>query len=133
MNKHSGIILSQADSRPLYLQVMEQVKRLVATGHWLPGEEIPSIRALAAELAVSVITIKRAYLELEREGIIATRQGKGSFVDDNPNLQPKIQQKELANHLHRAAELAGVLGLTEKGFLEKAKEAYAKQKEAEKK
>jgi GntR family transcriptional regulator len=81
-------------------------------GDLAPGVELPSIRQLAADLQVSVITIKRAYLELEREGIIATRHGKGSFVTNDPKIQPKIQESELEEHLTQAAELGLLLGLS---------------------
>jgi GntR family transcriptional regulator len=64
----SGIIISQSDKRPIYLQIIEQVKRRIALGDWTEGQPIPSIRQLAVDLQVSVITVKRAYLELEREG-----------------------------------------------------------------
>jgi len=72
IDMHSDIVISQTDSRPMYLQIMEQVKQRVAVGDWAAGEEIPSIRQLAVALRVSVITVKRAYLELEREGVILT-------------------------------------------------------------
>ncbi len=66
---------------------------------------------LAADVRVSVITVKRAYLELEREGVIVTRQGKGSFVADGEDLGRRLQQRELEQHLAAAAELAYALGL----------------------
>lgn len=112
MTKHSWIVISQADARPLYLQVIEQVRRCVATGDLLPGAELPSIRQLAADLNVSVITIKRAYLELERDGIIDTRQGRGSVVVDNPSIRPTVQEDELESHLTRAAEQGLLLGFS---------------------
>lgn len=112
MVRHSWIVISQADARPLYLQVIEQVQRRVAVGDLAPGAELPSIRQLAADLGVSVITIKRAYLELERDGVIATRQGKGSFVVDNPRIQPTVQERELDTHLSRAVELGLLLGFS---------------------
>ena len=102
MKKHSWITISLSDPRPLYLQVIEQIMRRVAVGDLLPGTELPSIRELAAELKVSVITIKRAYLELERNGIIATRQGKGSVVAERPGLQSLLQEHELKDHLTQA-------------------------------
>ena len=77
---YSGIYISQTDARPMYLQIMEQIQARIAAGDWPAGKELPSIRALAAALSVSVITIKRAYLDLENEGVIVTRHGKGSFV-----------------------------------------------------
>ena len=112
MNKHSLIVVSQADPRSLYLQIIEQVQRRVAVGDLKPGEELPSIRQLAVELCVSVITVKRAYLELERDGIIATRQGKGSFVVDDPKIQPTVQLRELELHLKEAANLGLLLDLS---------------------
>ena len=88
---HSGILISQADARPMYLQIVEQVRQRVAAGDWPPGKEMPSIRALAADLRVSVITVKRAYLDLETEGVIVTRQGKGSFVADAQDLAQSLR------------------------------------------
>jgi len=73
---HSELTISQADPRPMYLQIIEQVRRRIAVGDWGPGQEIPSIRALAVSTRVSVITVKRAYLELEHAGVIVTRHGK---------------------------------------------------------
>ena len=64
----------------MYLQIVEQIKQRVSVGDWVSGQEIPSIRQLAVALCVSVITVKRAYLELEREGVIVTQHGKGSMV-----------------------------------------------------
>lgn len=110
MTKHSWIVISQTDARPLYLQVIEQIQRRVAVGDLAPGAELPSIRQLASDLKVSVITIKRAYLELEREGIIATRQGRGSFVVDKPFIRPTAQERELDGHLAKAAEQGLLLG-----------------------
>jgi len=111
MTSHSWIVISQADPRPLYLQVMEQVRRRVAVGDLPGGTELPSIRQLASELQVSVITIKRAYLELERDGVITTRHGKGSVVADRANLQATIHVRELESHLASAADLGLLLGL----------------------
>ena len=98
-----GLTISQADRRPLYLQIMEQVRRRVALGDWQPGQEIPSIRALAAATRVSVITIKRAYLELEHEGVIVTRQGRGTFVANDVALGRHLREEELDGHLAKAA------------------------------
>jgi GntR family transcriptional regulator len=109
---HTGIVISQTDTRPMYLQIMEQVKQRVAVGEWAPGAEIPSIRQLAIDLRVSVITIKRAYLELEREGIIVTQQGKASIVSPNPDLSPRLCNEELADHLEQVLRLGELLGLT---------------------
>ena len=80
------MVLSQADGRPIYVQIMDEVRRRVALGDWGPGFRLPSIRELASELKISVITVKRAYLELERAGVIVTRQGRGSFVSERVDV-----------------------------------------------
>ncbi len=96
----------------MYLQIMEQIKQRVAVGDWPRGEEIPSIRQLAMELNISVITIKRAYLELEREGVIVTQQGKGSTVAMDAGLGARLYGQDLERHLEQAARLGALLGLT---------------------
>lgn len=106
-----GFVISQSDKRPMYLQIMEQIKQRIAVGDWVPGQQIPSIRQLAVDLEVSVITVKRAYLELEREGIIQTRHGKGSQVAEGVDLGLKLREAELGEHLKQAAKLAAMLGL----------------------
>jgi GntR family transcriptional regulator len=110
---YSGIIISQTDARPMYLQIMEQIRARIAAGDWAAGKELPSIRALAAALNVSVITIKRAYLDLENEGVIVTRHGKGSFVADVNGLAGELQEEKLDEHLKAAAGIAQGLGLTD--------------------
>ena|ERR1700678_14388 len=108
---HSGIVISQTDSRPMYLQIMEQIKQRIVVGDWQPGQEIPSIRQLAVELSVSVITVKRAYLELDREGVIITQHGRGSIVAPGVDLSPRLYQEELQEHIEHVARLGDVLGI----------------------
>jgi GntR family transcriptional regulator len=107
----SSFIISQADPRPMYLQLMEQICQRVATTDWPAGHELPSIRVLAAEVRVSVITVKRAYLELERQGVIVTRQGKGSFVSDSVDLGLRLRARELDAQLRSVASLSLTLGV----------------------
>jgi GntR family transcriptional regulator len=109
-----SFIISQSDKRPMYLQIIEQVKRRIAVGDWTEGQAIPSIRQLAVDLQVSVITVKRAYLELEREGIIVTQQGKGSHVASTPGLAIKLREQELEQHLEQATRIASILGIRPK-------------------
>lgn len=108
----AGFLISQSDKRPMYLQIMEQVKQRIAVGDWTPGQPIPSIRQLAVDLQVSAITVKRAYLELEREGVLLTRQGKGSQVADRVDLGMHLREQELGQHLDEAAKLGAMLGLS---------------------
>ena len=107
----SGFVISQADGRPMYLQIIEQIKQRIAVGDWKAGQPIPSIRQLAVDLEVSVITVKRAYLELEHEGVITTQHGKGSVVAERTDLASQIYEQELAKHFEQAARLGGLLGL----------------------
>jgi GntR family transcriptional regulator len=111
MDIHSMLTLSQTDGRPMYLQIMEQIKLRVAVGDWPPGFKIPSIRELSLSLRVSVITVKRAYMELERENVIVTMQGKGSFIAERSDLGPQLQYQELDKHLEKAVKLAALLGI----------------------
>jgi len=104
------MILSQADSRPIYIQIMDEINRRVALGDWAPGYRLPSIRELAAELKVSVITVKRAYLELERAGVIITQQGRGSFVNESIDVDD-VRQAELERAVEHAAQLGAAMGL----------------------
>ena len=76
------IPISNSDPRPLYEQISEGVKEKIFKGDLSPGDALPSIRQLAQELKISVITIKRAYHELEQQKLIVTRQGRGTFVAD---------------------------------------------------
>jgi GntR family transcriptional regulator len=126
---HSSLTISQADPRPLYLQVKEQIRHRVAIGDWAPGTELPSIRALAAAISVSVITIKRAYLELELEGVIVTRQGKGSFVAEGATLAPTLRIAELDEQLKTALRTARSIGMEPDAVAERLRE-LAKGKES---
>jgi GntR family transcriptional regulator len=96
----------------MYLQIVEQIRQRVLVGDWERGQEIPSIRQLAVALRVSVITVKRAYLELEREGVIVTQHGKGSMVAPDAGLNPHLREEELMEHLAQAVRLGDLLGLT---------------------
>jgi GntR family transcriptional regulator len=107
----NAFLISQSDKRPIYLQIMDQIKQKVALGDWTEGQAIPSIRQLAVDLQVSVITVKRAYLELEREGVIVTQQGKGSRVASSRGLGMRLQEEELEKHLEQAIRLAELLGI----------------------
>lgn len=95
----------------MYLQIIEQIKQRIAVDDWPPGTEIPSIRQLAVALRVSVITVKRAYFELEREGVITTQHGKGSKVAESPNVAPRLYDQELEQSLAQVARLGAMLGL----------------------
>jgi GntR family transcriptional regulator len=121
-----GFLISQSDKRPIYLQIMEQIKQRIAVGDWMEGQLIPSIRQFAVDLQVSVITVKRAYLELEREGVIVTQQGKGSRVSSNPGLGMRLQEQELQKHLEQAIRISALLGIRPEQLEKRLSEALDK-------
>jgi GntR family transcriptional regulator len=127
-----ALILSQTDKRPMYLQIMEQIKQRIAVGDWVVGQAIPSIRQLAVELQVSVITVKRAYYELEREGVIFTQQGKGSRVSSTSGLAARLREQEMEQHLEQAARIAAQLGMPPKQLQHRLREAGDRIAEEEK-
>jgi GntR family transcriptional regulator len=119
----SAFTISQTDKRPMYLQIMEQIKQRIAVGDWKEGQSIPSIRQLAVNLQISVITVKRAYLELEREGVIVTHQGKGSHVASSAGLGARLREQELEQHLEQAMRIAAMLGIQPRELEHRLREA----------
>lgn len=115
-----NFVFSQTDKRPMYQQIMDQIIQRIAVGDWPPNTPLPSIRKLAIEIKVSIITVKRAYLELEREGVIVTQQGKGSWVNDSLNLK-ELQHEELTQHLEQVGKLAKSLAIPEDKLLDMLK------------
>jgi GntR family transcriptional regulator len=91
--------ISAAAPGALYQQIVDGLKREVSEGRLAPGTALPSFRALAEDLLVSVITVKRAYEELEREGIIYRRQGLGTFVSESAGERSRDAKKERAREL----------------------------------
>ena len=113
------IIIRNTANQPIYEQIYTQLKAQIIAGALTPGEALPSIRALAKDLKISVITTKRAYDELEAEGFLYTVAGKGCFVaEKNLELIREHQLKELEDHLSAAAELARSCGLTVEELME---------------
>lgn len=110
------IIISNASTLPIYEQIVVQMKDLILSGELEEGQQLPSIRALASDLRISVITTKRAYAELEAQGFVETVQGKGSFVaGGNKELlrEERLRHvEELLASAVREADSVGV-GLSE--------------------
>jgi GntR family transcriptional regulator len=104
--------ISAAAPGPLYQQIVEGIKREISEGRLAPGASLPSFRGLAEDLLVSVITVKRAYEELERERIIYRRQGLGTFVsdlaDDRSREMKTARARELLQEALREANEAGL-------------------------
>ncbi|MBL8517040.1 MAG: GntR family transcriptional regulator [Betaproteobacteria bacterium] len=109
----------------MYAQIVDQIVAKVLAGDWKPGQALPSIRELASASSVSVITVKRAYLELERASVIVTRQGKGSFVAEAQDLPRQLVQDEFDSHLIGMVNAAHKLGLREKDVVGQVRAAMA--------
>ncbi len=107
------IIISNSSPDPIYEQVTRQIKAQIINGELREGESLPSIRKLAQGLQISVITTKRAYDELEKEGFIDTVEGKGSFVAmQNKELLREKKMKIVEEKMVEAVEEARLLGIT---------------------
>lgn len=107
------IIISNTSEEPIYRQIAEQIKAMIVRGELAEGEMLPSIRNLAKELGISVITVKKAYEELEREGYIVSSQGKGTFVAvQNRELLREMRLRVVEEKLEEAAVAAKSLGLS---------------------
>ncbi|WP_295857336.1 GntR family transcriptional regulator [uncultured Oscillibacter sp.] len=101
------IVLRNTSGAPIYEQIAAQIKDQIVDGTLEPGQPLPSIRALAKDLRISVITTKRAYDELEAQGFLTTVAGKGCFVaEQNTQLIRESRLREIEEHLQSAAELA---------------------------
>ncbi len=107
-----NIIISNSDPRPIYEQVGEAIRAAIVSGELAAGEALPSIRGLAKDLRISVITTKRAFEDLEREGYIETVPGKGSFVAGaGAALLRERRLTEIEDCLRRAIELGRSCGV----------------------
>ena len=119
------IILSNTDGTPIYEQIARQIKAKIVGGELQPGEALPSMRLLAKDLRISVITTKRAYEELERAGVIITQTGRGSFVAPvGIELLREEQLRRVEEHLAEAARAAHLGGLNKEEFAALAAETY---------
>lgn len=118
-NTHMDIIISNSSGRPIYEQITAQIKQMIMGGDLRPGDALPSMRLLAKELRISVITTKRAYEELAREGFITNVVGKGSFVADvGSEMMREENLREIEQKLQAAIDHAKAAGLTREEFLE---------------
>ena len=113
------IIISNSNGKPIYEQIIDQIKAAIVSGELAEGEQLPSIRALANSLRVSAITTKRAYADLEAAGLIETVQGKGCFVaGGNAELIREEQLRQVEAHMARAVDAGRAMGLTDDELVE---------------
>lgn len=114
-----NIIISNSSNHPIYEQITEQIKALILTGELKEGDSLPSMRVLAKELRISVITTKRAYEDLERDGFIKSFTGKGSFVcPKNVELLREENLKKIESSLNQAIAIASRSGISHAQLLE---------------
>ncbi|MBP3318466.1 MAG: GntR family transcriptional regulator [Ruminiclostridium sp.] len=108
-----NIIISNVGDKPIYNQIYQQIKTAILSGSLAPGQALPSIRALAKDLRVSVITTKRAYEELERAGYLYTVPGKGCYVaEKNTELVREGYLTQIEEHMSAILTLAPACGLS---------------------
>ena len=108
-----NIVIRNTGDMPIYEQIVVQIKQAIVAGELTEGEALPSMRLLAKELRISVITTKRAYEELERDGFLTTIPGKGCFVAPrNLELVREDTLRRVEEHLSRAVDAAKTGGVT---------------------
>ncbi len=113
------LIISNASGKPIYEQICTQIKNAILSGELSPGDALPSIRALAKDLRISVITTTRAYDELERDGFIDRVPGKGCYVaEKNLELVREAHLKQIEDHMNAIVDLAAGCSLTEEEAME---------------
>ena len=118
--------ISNVDGVPIYQQIINQVRHLIAAGRLLPAEELPPIRLLAEQLTVNPNTVARAYLELERAGIVTKRQGSGTYVSEKaPALNRREKLKELQQRVDPLLVAAAHLNVDLDDVLELVRERYS--------
>jgi len=108
-----NIIISNSSGKPIYEQITSQIKNLIISGELKPGDPLPSMRLLAKELRISVITTKRAYEDLERDGFIVSIIGKGTFVaSQNPEFMREEFLRKVEEYLQQAVDTAKQSNIT---------------------
>ena len=113
------IILINGSPVPLYEQIKNAIKENILKNKVEEGEQLPSVRTLSKDLKVSILTVKKAYDELEEEGFVESRQGLGTFVaGKDSEVKREEMQKELENHLQEAIKLSADLDLDKETILE---------------
>ena len=119
------IIISNHANKPIYEQITSQIKAMIMSGELQAGDAIPSMRALAKSIHVSVITVQKAYEELQRDGFIETTVGRGSFVSaQNKAFYQEAQQRIAEEHLKIAADIGRVNNISLESLIEVLKLFY---------
>ena len=123
------ISLNYRDARPIYEQIKDGLRKLIVTGAMAPDEKLPSVRALAAQLAINPNTIQRAYEALEREGYLCTVAGTGSFAAERGGINT-VRRDALLRQFDAAASELLFLGLTPEELAARLRAAKGKETQA---
>jgi len=119
------IIISNSTAKPIYEQITSQIKAMIMSGELATGTPLPSMRALAKSTHVSMITIQRAYDDLQRDGFIDSTVGRGSFVSaQNKDFVQEEQQRRAEEFLQQAAEIGKTYGIPIETLVEILKILY---------
>lgn len=122
------IIISSNTAKPIYEQITSQMKAMVMSGELQTGDPLPSMRSLAKSLHISVITVQKAYEDLQRDGFIETTVGRGSFIAaQNKEFYQEEQQKKAEEHLMTAAEIGRAGGIKLEKLIELLTMFYAEE------
>jgi len=121
------IVISPLNPDPMYKQITDQIKDAIATGTLKPETKLPSIREMSKELNISMITIKRAYADLENEGLILTRSGMGSYIADiNKDTLREEKLIEIRSELNKIRKTAAKFGISAEDIIQIVKESGEK-------
>jgi len=113
------ILINTTSKEPLFQQIIEQIKHQIYDGTLKEGDALPSMRKLAKDLKVSVITTKRAYEDLEQEGYVVSAVGKGTFIaGQQPHVLKEWQMREIENELEKLVQSGKQIGLSKDDFME---------------
>lgn len=116
--------LDYGDHRPIYQQLIEKIENLIVNGVIAPNEQLPSVRTLAMELSINPNTIQRAYAQLEKDDIIYTVPGKGSFAAPATDFLIKSKQKQLFQDLEQLIDRARQLHISEDVFMRQCQNIF---------
>lgn len=114
-----NFIISNNSEIPIYEQIKKEIKKAISQNELKESEALPSVRNLAKDLRISVLTVKKAYDELEQEGYIKTVQGKGSFViPRNKELAKEEQIKQIEQHIEEIIKISKLTGISKKEIID---------------
>ena len=121
------LTLNYRDSRPIYEQIKDGLRRMIVTGAMAQDEKLPSVRALATQLSINPNTIQRAYMQLEQDGLIYPVKGKGNFIADSEKVR-RISKASYSKELKALARKGKAMGMDEEELIYIIRECYKEEK-----